>query len=125
MSNFTIERRQFILGAVLAPFASQFAEAGVKPRSSFTEYVIGFQTGGDEFHISIADDGNVEEVFYHVREKVLRMNEKPLATLGDLCGSRWVTYACESGPHKAEIRFRANGNDLIDIDWLMAIEQLT
>ena len=127
MSTCTIERRQFILGAVLAPLASRFAAAGVEPRRSVTEYVIGFKTGSNEFHISVTDDGEVEDVFYYTRDGIFRMKAKPLvlSTVGDLRGRIWRTYTCEIGPHNADIRFRVDGPAMVQIDWLMATEQLT
>lgn len=125
MSNFTIERRQFILGAVLVPFASQFAAARVKPRSMYAEFVIRLQGCGSKFNIYITEDGDVEQVTYGVRDETFQMNAMPLAAMGDLRGRCWRTYKCENGPHKASIRFMVDGPTMVQIDWLMATEQLT
>lgn len=120
MSNFTIERRQFILGAVLAPLISGLAVAEVKPRSRYAEFVIRMQGCGSKFNIYITEDGDVEEVTYGVRDETFQMNAMPLQKTGP-----WRIYKCENGPYKASIRFMVDGPTMVQIDWLMATEQLT
>jgi hypothetical protein len=115
MSEFTIERRTFLLGAVLAPFAAGLAPA--EPKRSYTEFIIELAGGRDQFYIHLSESGEVVDVAHGSEGRLYLMEEK---TRG-VCG--WRLFQHIHGPHSASIRFRLEGTDWITVDYLTASKQ--
>lgn len=123
MNNFTIERRQFLVGVVLAPFAAALA----KPGHHETEFIVSVDGGRSQFSIYVEEDGSVHEagVMYGVGNTSRWMTEgNPMSAMGDLQGRRWQTFTYNHGPHSAEIRFCLEDRNTIIIDYAMSREML-
>lgn len=118
MPEFTVERRSFLFGAVLAPFASCFAAAGVEPRRSGTDFIISPAGGRDQFHVYLTEDGAVDDVLHSVGDRTFKMTEKTHGLNG------WRMFQHIHGPHSASIRFRVDDPNAITIDYVMAKEIL-
>lgn len=119
MSEVTIERRSFLLGTALAPFAGLFAAAGVKLRRNFTEFIISPAGGRDQFHVYLTEDGAVDDVLHSAGDRTFKMTEETRGLNG------WRLFQHIHSPHDASIRFRVDDPSTITVDYLMARERIS
>lgn len=115
--EFTIERRTFLMGALLAPFAGGLAAA--EPKRIYTEFIIELAGGRDQFYIHLSESGEVVDVAHGCEGRLYLMEEN---TRGE---SGWRQFQHAHGPHRASIRFRVEDASTITVDFLMAAKQLS
>lgn len=119
MAGFTIERRTFLQGAILAPLAAMLPAAEASRR--WNEFVISWSEEGRQLSIVLTKEGEVDEVTYSTGEQKFRMTEGPSEDQG---GVRWRTFAFKKHPHAAEIWFRVVDASTIEVERVAMTEVL-